>query len=97
MKSRGMFSAAGNSWSKNSVSGDAAYQESRRDLEEPAHSLPFLRENSPLLGVILAAPRDPRVKFHAIIGDRGRNDAPAGGDGIVPVRSARYPGEVSEK
>jgi hypothetical protein len=56
-----------------------------------------LRENSPLLGAILAAPRDPRVKFHAIIGDRGRNDAPAGGDGIVPVRSARYPGAVSEK
>lgn len=32
-----------------------------------------------------------------IIGDRGRNDAPAGGDGIVPFRSAHYPGAVSEK
>ena len=74
-----------------------AHAEVRRDLEEPANSIRFLRENSALLGAILAAPRDPRVKFHSIIGDRGRNDAPAGGDGIVPYRSAHYPGAVSEK
>ena len=74
-----------------------ARAEVRRDLEEPANSIRFLRENSPLLEAILAAPRDPRVKLHSIIGDRGRNDAPAGGDGIVPFRSAHYPGAVSEK
>ena len=74
-----------------------AHAELRRDLEEPANSIRFLRENSPLLEAILAAPRDPRVKLHSIIGDRGRNDAPAGGDGIVPFRSAHYPGAVSEK
>ena len=74
-----------------------AHAEVRRDLEEPANSIRFLRENSPLLEAILAAPRDPRVKLHSIIGDRGRNDAPAGGDGIVPFRSAHYPGAVSEK
>lgn len=74
-----------------------AHAEVRRDLEEPANSIRFLRENSPLLEAILAAPRDPQVKFHSIIGDRGRNDAPAGGDGIVPYRSAHYPGAVSEK
>jgi pimeloyl-ACP methyl ester carboxylesterase len=74
-----------------------AHAEVRRDLQEPANSIRFLRENSPLLAAILAAPRDPRVKIHSIIGDRGRNDGPAGGDGVVPYRSAHYPGAVSEK
>jgi pimeloyl-ACP methyl ester carboxylesterase len=74
-----------------------AHDEVRRDLEEPANSIRFLRENSPLLEAILAAPRDPRVRFHSIIGDRGRNDAPDGGDGIVPYRSAHFPGADSEK
>jgi pimeloyl-ACP methyl ester carboxylesterase len=74
-----------------------AHEEVRRDLREPANSIRFLRENSPMLEAILAAPRNPRVKLHSIIGDRGRNDAPAGGDGIVPYRSAHYPGVESEK
>jgi hypothetical protein len=34
---------------------------------------------------------------HSIIGDRGRGDAPAGGDGIVPYWSAHFPGATSEK
>lgn len=74
-----------------------AHEEVRRDLEEPANSIRFLRENSPLLLAILEAPRDPRISIHSIIGDRGRNDAPYGGDGIVPFRSAHYPGADSEK
>jgi len=74
-----------------------AHEELRRDLEEPANSIRFLRENSPFLAAIFAAPRDPRVKLHSIIGDRGRNDAPEGGDGVVPFRSAHYPGAESEK
>ena len=74
-----------------------AHDDVRRDLEAPANSIRFLRENSPLLRAILAAPRNPRVTIHSIIGDRGRNDAPAGGDGIVPYSSAHYPAAVSEK
>ena len=74
-----------------------AHESLRRDLEEPANSIRFLRENSPFLEAILSAQRSPRVRLHSIIGDRGRNDAPAGGDGIVPFRSAHYPGVVSEK
>jgi pimeloyl-ACP methyl ester carboxylesterase len=74
-----------------------AHEELRRDLEEPANSIRFLRENSPFLEAILAAPLDPRVKLHSIIGDRGRKDAPEGGDGIVPFRSAHFPGAESEK
>jgi hypothetical protein len=74
-----------------------AHESLRRDLEEPANSIRFLRENSPFLEAILSAPRNPRVRLHSIIGDRGRNDAPEGGDGIVPFRSAHYPGAESEK
>lgn len=74
-----------------------ARDEVRRDLEEPANSIRFLREDSPLLEAILSTPRNPRVRLHSIIGDRGRNDAPDGGDGIVPYRSAHYPGADSEK
>jgi triacylglycerol esterase/lipase EstA (alpha/beta hydrolase family) len=74
-----------------------AREEVRRDLAEPANSIRFLRENSPLLAAILAAPANPRVTLHSVIGDRGRNDAPAGGDGIVPYRSAHYPGANSER
>lgn len=74
-----------------------AHESLRRDLEEPANSIRFLRENSPFLEAILSAPRNPRVRLHSIIGDRGRNDAPEGGDGIVPFRSAYYPGAASEK
>jgi triacylglycerol esterase/lipase EstA (alpha/beta hydrolase family) len=74
-----------------------AHEAIRRDLEEPANSIRFLRENSPLLEAILAAPRDRRIKLHSIIGDRGRKNAPRGGDGIVSYRSAHYPGADSEK
>ena len=74
-----------------------AHEGVRRDLEEPANSIRFLREDSPFLEAILSAPRNPRVRLHSIIGDRGRNDAPDGGDGIVPYRSAHYPGADSEK
>jgi pimeloyl-ACP methyl ester carboxylesterase len=74
-----------------------AHEALRRDLQEPANSIRFLRENSPFLEAIWSAPQNPRVRLHSIIGDRGRNDAPHGGDGIVPDRSAHDPGADSEK
>jgi triacylglycerol esterase/lipase EstA (alpha/beta hydrolase family) len=74
-----------------------AHEGLRRDLQEPANSIRFLRENSPFLEAIWSAPQNRRVRLHSIIGDRGRNDAPDGGDGIVPYRSAHYPGADSEK
>ena len=74
-----------------------AHDEVRRELVQPANSIRFLRENSPLLESILSLPRDQRVLLHSIIGDRGRGDAPLGSDGVVPFRSAHYPGAVSEK
>lgn len=74
-----------------------AHANVRRDLAAPVNSIRFLRENSSLLAAILALPRDERIPLHSIIGDRGRNNAPGGGDGIVPFRSAHYPGARSEK
>jgi pimeloyl-ACP methyl ester carboxylesterase len=71
--------------------------ELRRDLALPANSLRFLRAGSPFLLAIVDLPADPRITIHSIIGDRGRNDAPRGGDGVVEYESARYPGAVSEK
>ncbi len=69
----------------------------RRDLAVPANSLRFLRAGSPFLEAILDLPATPRVEVHSIIGDRGRNDAPRGGDGVVEYQSAHYPGAVTEK
>ena len=69
----------------------------RRHFAVPANSIRFLREDSPFLLAILELPRDERIPVHSIIGDRGRNDAPLGGDGVVPYRSAHFPGATSEK
>ena len=69
----------------------------RRHFAVPANSIRFLRENSPFLLAITELPRDRGIPVHSIIGDRGRNDAPRGGDGVVPYRSAHFPGAASEK
>lgn len=69
----------------------------RRHFAVPANSIRFLREDSPFLLAILDLPRDERIPVHSVIGDRGRNDAPLGGDGVVPYRSAHFPGAASEK
>lgn len=69
----------------------------RRHFAVPANSIRFLREDSPFLLAILELPRNRKIPVHSIIGDRGRNDAPRGGDGVVPYRSAHFPGAVSEK
>lgn len=73
------------------------HDELRRELAVSASSLRFLRANSPLLRSIYNLPRDERIAVHSIIGDRGRNDAPQGGDGVVPFWSAHFPGAASEK
>jgi len=73
------------------------HDELRRELAVSASSLQFLRANSPLLRSIYNLPRDERIAVHSILGDRGRNDAPQGGDGVVPFWSAHFPGAASEK
>ena len=73
------------------------HDELRRELAVSASSLRFLRANSPLLRSIYNLPRDKRIAVHSIMGDRGRNDAPQGGDGVVPFWSAHFPGAASEK
>jgi hypothetical protein len=38
-----------------------------------------------------------RVKFHSIIGDRGRGNSPNSSDGVVPFWSSSLPGYESQK
>jgi hypothetical protein len=73
------------------------HDELRSELSVSANSLRFLRANSPLLRSIANLPRNERIPVHSILGDRGRNDAPQGGDGVVPYWSAHFPGAASEK
>lgn len=63
----------------------------------PANSIRFLKAESPLLLSILRLPASPRVKFHSIIGDRGRGNTPDSSDGVVPYWSSHLDGVVSEK
>lgn len=63
----------------------------------PANSIQFLRADSPLLEAILRLPTSERVKYHSIIGDRGRGDSPNSSDGVVPFWSSSLPGAVSEE
>lgn len=62
----------------------------------PANSIQFLRSDSPLLSAILRLPMSERVRFHSIIGDRGRGDSPNSSDGVVPFWSSSLPGAKSE-
>lgn len=63
----------------------------------PANSIRFLQAESPLLLSILRLPASPRVKFHSIIGDRGRGNTPDSSDGVVPYWSSHLDGVESEK
>lgn len=75
----------------------AIREESRKNFTSPANSIRFLRADSPLLLAILKLPKDPRIPFHTIFGDRGRGNAPESSDGVVPYWSSNLPGAVSEK
>jgi len=62
----------------------------------PANSIQFLRADSPLLSAILRLPMAERIKFHSIIGDRGRGNSPNSSDGVVPFWSSSLPGYQSQ-
>ena len=72
-------------------------EETRPLFAAPANSIRFLRPNSLLLTSILNLPVPHKVRFHSIVGDRGRGDAPDSSDGIVPYWSSLFPEAASEK
>jgi hypothetical protein len=42
-------------------------------------------------------PLPKHIKFHSIVGDRGRNNTPNSSDGVVPYWSSHVPTVASEK
>lgn len=72
-------------------------EDTRQLFAAPANSIRFLRPNSPLLLAALNLPVPHDVKFHSVIGDRGRGDTPESSDGIVPYWSSHLEEVVSEK
>ncbi len=75
----------------------AVDRNARHLMAMPVNSIRFLQADSPLLNAIQQLPLSRDIPYHSIIGDRGRSDAPDGGDGIVPYRSAHLESAVSEK
>lgn len=62
----------------------------------PANSISRLKPNSQSLELLNAQPFNPRVRYHSIIGDRGRNNSPDSSDGVVPYWSSHLEGASSE-
>ena len=63
----------------------------------PANSVRFLRARSPLLEAILKLPMSKTIRYHSIIGDRGKGNSPNSTDGVVPYWSSHLEGAASEK
>ncbi len=75
----------------------AVDRNARHLIAMPVNSIRFLQADSPLLTAIQRLPLSRDIPYHSIIGDRGRGDAPGGGDGVVPYRSAHLESAASEK
>ena len=61
------------------------------------NSISRLKANNPTLKLLNDQPISPRVTYHSIIGDRGKNDTPESSDGVVPYWSSHLDGATSEK
>jgi len=63
----------------------------------PASSITRLEPNNPALTLLKNQPFSSRIKYHSIIGDRGRGNTPDSSDGVVPYWSSHLKGAASEK
>ena len=68
------------------------YQPTRKKMT----SVQSLRPDSPILLAMDKSPHTPGVKYHSIIGDRGKGDTPDSSDGIVGYWSSPLDGAASE-
>ena len=68
------------------------YQPTRKKMT----SVQSLRPDSPILLAMDKSPHKPGVKYHSIIGDRGKGDTPDSSDGIVGYWSSHLDGAASE-
>ena len=65
--------------------------------DEKQNSLSILKSHSATLGIISGSPIYKHIKYHSIMGDRGRGDTPNSSDGIVAYESSHLEGAQSEK
>jgi pimeloyl-ACP methyl ester carboxylesterase len=65
------------------------------DFDNPT-SISSLSQKNPTLIALSQTPIHPDVRFHSIIGDRGRGDTPDSSDGVVAYRSSHLDGAESE-
>lgn len=66
------------------------------DLTKPVTSVQSLRPDSPVSIALTTSPYKPGVKYHSIIGDRGKGDTPDSSDGVVEYWSSHVAGAESE-
>lgn len=66
------------------------------DLKKPVTSVQSLRPDSPVSVALTTSPYKPGVKYHSIIGDRGKGNTPDSSDGVVEYWSSHVDGAESE-
>jgi hypothetical protein len=66
-------------------------------LQRPVDSVTGMRQDNPILELLLGLPAGEEVTYHSIIGRMGPGKKNGGSDGIVPYASAHFEGAVSEK
>jgi pimeloyl-ACP methyl ester carboxylesterase len=66
------------------------------DMTKPITSVQSLRPDSPVSVALTTSPYKPGVKYHSIIGDRGKGDTPDSSDGVVDYWSSHVAGAESE-
>ncbi|MFK7910164.1 MAG: esterase/lipase family protein [Akkermansiaceae bacterium] len=64
--------------------------------ENPTNSLTILRSRSAPLKILSESPIYKHIKYHSIMGDRGRGDTPNSSDGVVEYHSSHLDGAQSE-
>jgi len=65
-------------------------------LKRIPNSVDTLAPNNRFVKAINTIPITPGIPYHAIMGDRGRGDAPNSSDGVVPYWSSHMDGATSE-
>ena len=66
------------------------------DMSKPVTSVQSLRPDSPVSVALTTSPFNSGVKYHSIIGDRGKGDSPNSSDGVVEYWSSHVDGAESQ-
>lgn len=64
--------------------------------DDMTNGVQALKNNNPALKLVASTPVAKGVKYHSIIGDRGKGDSPNSSDGVVEYRSSQLKGADSE-